>query len=96
MTSEIEAAQAQTRILPNTNEVNWAPDAPLPAGVAVESLRRRGIDILRMTIETAKPARTFMSFLGLAKPKPSQTTITIVEEKIKVEVSQPEKSILVK
>ena len=89
MTAEIEFAEKQTRILPNTHEVNWAPDAPLPEGVAVESLRRRGIDLLRLTIETPKPSRSWLRRLGLGKSKPGKTTITIVEERIEVEMSEP-------
>ena len=102
----IESNQSgHTNILSGTEQISWTPDTPVPPGVTVENLRRRGIDQLciKISYDDSQKAeartRTWFSYLFANKPKSHTTTLMFAEDQIhfssrKFYVSEPVETVV--
>ncbi|MGI9406297.1 MAG: response regulator, partial [Hyphomicrobiaceae bacterium] len=68
----------QARLLTGEDQISWTPDTPVPSGIAVENMRRRGIDQLQITIPHSETR--VHAILGLGKKTPRTATITFAED----------------
>ncbi|MGI9404844.1 MAG: response regulator [Hyphomicrobiaceae bacterium] len=70
-----------TRVLTGEDQISWNPNMPVPAGIFVENLRRRGIDQLEFTIPHREHTlRGFFSLDRFRKQQPRVATITFAED----------------
>jgi CheY-like chemotaxis protein len=85
MSLDSQNTAAVHRLTPEIGSFDWSPSDVAPPGLVVENLRRRGIDLLRIQIDASKPSSFFGKLFGSAKS--SQTTITIVDEQMRFDIS---------
>jgi len=75
----------QATLLSGEDQIGWNPNTPVPDGVVVENMRRRGIDQLEITIPHPEARLRTMLRLGVfGKRKQRTATITFAEDHMRV------------
>lgn len=92
MSLEAQNTAEASRIMPEMGNIDWSPTDTPPPGLAVENLRRRGIDLLRIQVNGGKPSGFFGRLFGGGQTKGGNTTITIVDEQMRFDVPAAKKS----